>query len=376
MENIKRYEEKKDLSGNYNPNSEEAPREPIAISQPMQKVEAPKSPTITGGEQVKEGGSGRVQPPQPLKKEPEQQSKETPSYKPSAETQSLLDRAMVKHSDVDYRVEEVAQSEKTKEAAEQQSKAEAEVMPYQPLTWESIKAQWEQEEKSLKEAQEAERKKDERAHRRRALIAALGDGISSLANLYYTTKGAPDMTPKTTMSAKQQERRDAMRKEREAKREAALKQARDDFWAGKTMEYNDAKSMREYALKEREQKRKERQAALDAAKKDAEILLLTNRAEEAEYRAMIKELEAGNMKEYLRLKNNLLVAQANRANRANSGGRSGSGSRGNKDYTTETEKEVIRTNPITGQQEKYIVKSTTNKAYGNKGGKKGWSAKK
>ncbi len=61
----------------------------------------------------------------------------------------------------------------------------------------------------------------EKEHKRRklsAIFSALGDGISTLSNLYFASKGAPDMTPKGTLSAKQQERWENLRKEREKKR--------------------------------------------------------------------------------------------------------------------------------------------------------------
>lgn len=54
-------------------------------------------------------------------------------------------------------------------------------------------------------------KEDAKRARTRNVIAALGDGISALANLYYTTKGAPNMLDgKNTLSEKTQARYDKL----------------------------------------------------------------------------------------------------------------------------------------------------------------------
>lgn len=54
-------------------------------------------------------------------------------------------------------------------------------------------------------------KKNAKRARTRNIIAALGDGISAIANLHYTTKGAPNMYDgKSTLSAKSQARYDKL----------------------------------------------------------------------------------------------------------------------------------------------------------------------
>lgn len=60
-----------------------------------------------------------------------------------------------------------------------------------------------------------ERKEDVKRRKRQAMFAALGDGISALSNLYFTTQGAPSSYSGNTLSAKQQARYDALRKERQ-----------------------------------------------------------------------------------------------------------------------------------------------------------------
>ena len=54
-------------------------------------------------------------------------------------------------------------------------------------------------------------KKNAKHARTRNIIAALGDGISAIANLHYTTKGAPNMYDgKSTLTAKSQARYDKL----------------------------------------------------------------------------------------------------------------------------------------------------------------------
>lgn len=63
---------------------------------------------------------------------------------------------------------------------------------------------------------EEEIAKEKKKQKREAIFAAIGDGVSALANLYFTTKGANNSyDPKTSMSAKMKERWDKLNKERE-----------------------------------------------------------------------------------------------------------------------------------------------------------------
>lgn len=77
-----------------------------------------------------------------------------------------------------------------------------------------------------REAADAEAAKRDR---RNALFAAIGDGFSSLANIYYVTKGAPAAEGKT-LSAGENERKEKEKKEREDRfnrRMAMLKDQRE-----------------------------------------------------------------------------------------------------------------------------------------------------
>lgn len=183
------------------------------------------------------------------------------------------------------------------------------------------------EEEALKK-NEDERKKESRYHRARSIISAIGDGLSGLANIYFTTKGAPDMLKGTTsLSAKQQERWDKIRKEREARREAYLKAVRDNNRESMKNAYTRWKDDLEAKRKEEELELKRNKDARDEAKAnyDAKIAklnadLLTHKIDEAKYNADIAEAERN-------YANELLQAKIDRYNRTGTG-RSSGGSRG------------------------------------------------
>lgn len=114
------------------------------------------------------------------------------------------------------------------------------------------------------EEREAERKRN----RRNAVFAAIGDGISALSNLYFTTKGAPNAyTGGSTLSGKLYERQEQLRKERQALDQQyfnaymnAMKMDRDEDYKNKSLRlqldniaYN----------RDRQAKQDERQARLD-----------------------------------------------------------------------------------------------------------------
>ena len=67
----------------------------------------------------------------------------------------------------------------------------------------------------------AEEKARKRRERSQAIVSAIGDGISALSNLYFTTKGSPNAyNASNALSPQFAARRDAMRKEREANKKA------------------------------------------------------------------------------------------------------------------------------------------------------------
>ena len=63
---------------------------------------------------------------------------------------------------------------------------------------------------------EEELEKERKKEKREKIFAAIGDGISALSNLYFTTQGAPNAyDPKNSLSAKAQERWEKLKKERD-----------------------------------------------------------------------------------------------------------------------------------------------------------------
>ena len=70
---------------------------------------------------------------------------------------------------------------------------------------------------------EEQRKRREKAEKRNALFAAIGDGVSALSNLYFTTKGSPSADQSKSLSKAESDRRDKARKERESNIEKRLR---------------------------------------------------------------------------------------------------------------------------------------------------------
>ncbi len=116
-----------------------------------------------------------------------------------------------------------------------------------------------------------ELEKERRRERRNKTIAAIGDGLSALANMYYTTKGAPDGTPKTTLSDAARERYDELRKQREQEDKGWY-----EYWAERQKDAytasKNARDERRVVLAEKEQERKNKLA-------DAQAGLIQARAE-------------------------------------------------------------------------------------------------
>lgn len=161
----------------------------------------------------------------------------------------------------------------------------------QVKTYEDMTQRLEDEERRLRPETEESRKKRERKEKREKLFAALGDGLSALSNVYFTTQGAPDMSSKKTLTAAVQEKYDKMKAEREADRDKylnLLKLKADNF--GRLGDIDDAKRARraaliksayEYELKQDDNARKNRESdskirksTADANKADAETGLI------------------------------------------------------------------------------------------------------
>jgi hypothetical protein len=123
--------------------------------------------------------------------------------------------------------------------------------PYRPKTPEEI---------------EAERKK----YKRRATFAALGDGLSAMANLFFTTKGAPNAwNPANSMSERMNTRLEQLRQEREQNAKLYFEQYLRARQQDKADAIQAAAAKRQ---KERDDENDRRQKAIEErqARKDAE----------------------------------------------------------------------------------------------------------
>lgn len=151
----------------------------------------------------------------------------------------------------------------------EENNSEQENNPYQRMSLEQIARTLYESGKPSPEEEERQRKRE----RSRAILSAIGDGVSALSNLYHTSKYAPDMsTPDSSLSGKAKERYDRfvqVRKENEARYNNAILRARQGDY--------------EMNMKEREIARKE---AADAAKDAREA-----KRYEEQAKAKLEELE-------------------------------------------------------------------------------------
>lgn len=113
---------------------------------------------------------------------------------------------------------------------------------------------------------EEDKKKQMRRERRKAIVSALGDGLSALSNLYFTTKGAPDQGLKPGMTDAAKKRMDDLRaqwqKEKDKYQELMLKGLEMDREQGnwlKSYELQknaDKRAQKELTIKEEEWEKK------------------------------------------------------------------------------------------------------------------------
>lgn len=184
--------------------------------------------------------------------------------------------------------------------------------PYQPLT---------------KEELEKEKKKQKREQ----IFAAIGDGISALSNLYFTTKGAPSMyTGANNASERTRARWDKLAAERNANMTAYINGLMRARQADDAYNYNERAWARQIGLDKIKQAR---DAAADARaeaqeKRDAEMhdlnkQLMDNKITQAEYDAKKAEVEAkyAPLLEQSKIDRNNAAAGASNASAGASGAR-------------------------------------------------------
>lgn len=110
---------------------------------------------------------------------------------------------------------------------------------------------------------EEERKKRERREKSKKIIAAVGDGLMALSNLYFTTRGAPNMYDHKTMSQQTplQAQLDKLKAEREANADKYLQYS---------IKIGDLQNDRAKTLREMEAEQERRKLAREKAQREQE----------------------------------------------------------------------------------------------------------
>lgn len=129
-----------------------------------------------------------------------------------------------------------------------------------------------------------EKKKQMRREKRNAIIGALGDGLSALSNLYFTTKGAPDQGLKPGMTDAAKKRMDDLRaqwqKEKDKYQDLMLK--------GLEMDREQGNWLKLYELQKNEEERKQK-----TFEKELPLLEKKVQAAEEELKKLIRENNVG-----------------------------------------------------------------------------------
>lgn len=136
-----------------------------------------------------------------------------------------------------------------------------------------------------------EKKKQMRREKRNAIIGALGDGLSALSNLYFTTKGAPDQGLKPGLTESAKKRMDDLRaqwqKEKDKYQDLMLK--------GLEMDREQGNWLKSYELQKNADKRADAEEQRKAKKFEQELPLLEKKvqAAEEELKKLIRENKVG-----------------------------------------------------------------------------------
>lgn len=138
---------------------------------------------------------------------------------------------------------------------------------------------------------EEDKKKQMRRERRKAIVSALGDGLSALSNLYFTTKGAPDQELKPGMTDAAKKRMDDLRaqwqKEKDKYQDLMLK--------GLEMDREQGNWLKSYELQKNADKRADAEEERKQKTFEKELPLLEKKvqAAEEELKKLIRENDIG-----------------------------------------------------------------------------------
>lgn len=115
-----------------------------------------------------------------------------------------------------------------------------------------------------------DKRKQMRRERRKAIVSALGDGLSALSNLYFTTKGAPDQGLKPGLTDAAKKRMDDLRaqwqKEKDKYQDLMLK--------GLEMDREQGNWLKSYELQKNADKRAEEKFAKEMPMLEKEMAML------------------------------------------------------------------------------------------------------
>lgn len=137
-----------------------------------------------------------------------------------------------------------------------------------------------------------DKRKQMRRERRKAIVSALGDGLSALSNLYFTTKGAPDQGLKPVMTDSAKKRMDDLRaqwqKEKDKYQDLMLK--------GLEMDREQGNFLKSYKLQLNADKRADaaEKRSAEEFKKKLPLLEKQLQAAEEELKKLIRENNIGN----------------------------------------------------------------------------------
>lgn len=167
---------------------------------------------------------------------------------------------------------------------------------------------------------EEERKKRERREKSKKIIAAVGDGLMALSNLYFTTRGAPNMYDHKTMSQQTplQAQLDKLKAEREANADKYLQYSlkigdlQND--RAKTLREMEAEQERRKLAREKAQREQEEHGWLAALQPDKQREQ-AGKASKAEQEAVTAKAEADNAPAYYQGKVKEVESRTDKNNR-------------------------------------------------------------
>lgn len=139
---------------------------------------------------------------------------------------------------------------------------------------------------------EEDKKKQMRRERRKAIVSALGDGLSALSNLYFTTKGAPDQGLKPGMTDAAKKRMDDLRTQWQKEKDQSL----DLMLKGLEMDREQGNFLKSYKLQLNADKRADaaEKRSAEEFKKKLPLLEKQLQAAEEELKKLIRENNVGN----------------------------------------------------------------------------------